>query len=53
MDIIDKKYEGLYINKKTGEWEMTTENKKRFIVPNLRRVRDIENWKSSSVMRNY
>ena len=45
MDIIDKKYEGLYINKETGEREMTTENKKRFIVPNLRRARDIEKLK--------
>lgn len=45
MNIIDKKYEGLYINKKTGEREMTTENKKRFIVPNLRRTRDIEKLK--------
>ena len=45
MDIIDKKYEGLYINKETGEREMTTENKKRFIVPNLRRARNIEKLK--------
>lgn len=44
MNIIDKKYEGLYINKETGEREMTTENK-RFIVPNLRRTRDIEKLK--------
>lgn len=44
MNIIDKKYEGLYINKETGEREMTTENK-RFIVPNLRRARDIEKLK--------
>lgn len=45
MNIIDKKYEGLYINKETGDREMTTENKKRFIVPNLRRARDIEKLK--------
>lgn len=45
MDIIDKKYEGLYINKETGEREMTTENEKRFIIPNLRRARDIEKLK--------